>query len=195
MKKKLVQVDLSKVDKEVPIEVSVDKDPGPPKTTPTKPKKPPTEKQLAAREKLRLARMAKLEAVKAVKEKAEVDKKILETEKIKHKEELASKRKQKRLDNLKLLEEAKANSEKIRAEIPKEVVLQKAIISTPECKTAVIEERKPTIPEAIEKINTKKEQVIVEEPQVFVPTKRIIDEPPRYFNRFGKTGLIRQRFR
>jgi hypothetical protein len=109
-KKLLHQVDLSMakpvkvkkprvkkvVEEEVVEEVVEEVKPYATKTLPAKVKKPPTEKQLAAREKLKNARLAKLEETRIEKERIENEIKAKEEELVKKKAEQTEKRRLKR---------------------------------------------------------------------------------------------------
>ena len=103
------------------------------KSFPIKEKKPPTEKQLAAREKMRLARIAKIEQVKAEKAKLDEEIRLKEEEVQRKKEELAERRRLKR--------------EEKKASLPQKPSVQ----STPG-ETGQVEDRGPTISQALQTI-------------------------------------------
>lgn len=106
------------------------------KSFPVKEKKPPTEKQLAAREKMRLARAAKIEQVKAEKAKLDEEIRLKEEEVQRKKAELAEKRRLKR-------EEKKA------------LLPQKPVIQTPPAQTGTVEDLGPSISETLKSLAPK----------------------------------------
>lgn len=104
------------------------------KSFPVKEKKPPTEKQLAAREKMKLARAAKIEQVKA--EKAKLDEEIrLKQEEVQRKKmELAEKR-------------------RLRREEKKALLPQTPVLQTPPYKPGNVENLGPSISQTLKAIN------------------------------------------
>lgn len=106
------------------------------KSFPVKEKKPPTEKQLAAREKMRLARAAKVEQIKAEKAKLDEEIRLKEEEVKRKKEELAERRRLKR--------------EEKKAAMP-----QKPVVKSELGKTGEVEDRGPTIAEALKDVGVK----------------------------------------
>lgn len=114
------------------------------KSFPIKEKKPPTEKQLAAREKMRLARIAKIEQVKAEKAKLDEEIRLKEEEVQRKKEELAERRRLKR--------------EEKKASLPQKPTVQ----STPG-QTGQVEDRGPTISQALQTIAPTEKTVEFEE--------------------------------
>jgi hypothetical protein len=130
-KKILHQVDLSSIAKPVKprkkkvVEEHVDEtgdadidEPKPyaTKSLPKKEKKPPTEKQLAARAKLKAAREQKLEESRLEKERIENE--------IKQKEEELAKKKAEQAEKRRLKREEKKNNEPLKPEIVSEVAVQ-----------------------------------------------------------------------
>lgn len=102
---------------------------------PVKEKKPPTEKQLAAREKLKQARLAKIEQVKAEKARLDEEVRLKEEEIAKKKKELAEKRKLKR-------EEKK----KQEPQLP--------VVQSEPARTGQVEDKGPTISQVLQNMGT-----------------------------------------
>jgi hypothetical protein len=157
-----------------------------------KPKKPPTEKQLAARERMKLARQAKIAEVKAQKEKLEEEIRLKNEEIAKKKAEILEKRKKKR-------EEERLK----KAAEPQLPVSTSGPILKPE-----IVEKKPTIKETLTSINTKTlervedEEAVEEEPVTPKQVERFKQPPgaPRkhqsfFYYPFGKKVEMKQRLR
>jgi len=135
------------------------------KSFPIKEKKPPTEKQLAAREKMRLARAAKIEQVKAEKAKLDEEIRLKEEEVLRKKEELAEKRRLKR-------------------EEKKKEAVQKPVIQSQPGKTGEVEDRGPTISEALKTIQPVEEKTVQfslgrnEQPSATLSTPKEIEVSP-----------------
>lgn len=134
------------------------------KSLPVKEKKPPTEKQLAARERLKQARLEKIEKVKA--EKARLDEEIrLKAEEVaKKKAELAEKRRLKR--------------EEKRLQQP-----QLPVKTSDPGETGKVEPPKPTISETLAELNEIKnvEPIAIDEPlkigRTKTPPVEVIENP------------------
>ncbi len=133
------------------------------KTLPVKEKKPPTEKQLAARERMKQARLEKVAKVKAEKEALdeEIRKKAEEIER--KKAELAERRRLKR-------------EEKKKAEP------QKPVVTSEPGKSGDIEPPKPTIAEALASCSHPKavEEAVAnaeEEEDPLTPPTEVVDNP------------------
>ncbi len=103
---------------------------------PVKEKKPPTEKQLAAREKLKVARLAKVEQVKAEKAKIDEEVRLKEEEIARKKKEIAEKRRLKR-------------------EEKKKLEPLKPVVQSEPGKTGVVDDLGPTISQTLQNIQPK----------------------------------------
>lgn len=126
------------------------------KSLPVKEKKPPTEKQIAARERLKQARLEKIEHVKA--ERARLDEEIrLKAEELaKKKAEIAEKRRLKR--------------EEKKAAMP-----QLPVKTSDPGRTGDVEPPKPTISETLATVGTVAVEEEVERPKT--PPTEIVDNP------------------
>ena len=167
------------------------------KSLPVKEKKPPSEKQLAAREKLRLARLEKIAAVKAEKAKLEDAIRLKSEEVERKKQELAEKR-------------------RLRREEKKKLLPQKPVQQSEPGKVGEVEDLGPSIGEALKSLEVKaeeevEEQVLEEEEEEVSPESpkrpaatfdpRLVMAPKReYHQRFrsypiGKSIPAKPRFR
>lgn len=155
------------------------------KSLPEKVKKPPSEKQLAARERMKAARILKLEEANEAKEKLAKDILEKQAEVDRKKAELSAKRKQKR-DALRAIVKPTITSGPIEAASPPEIF--------------------PTISQALEKLKPAV-KVVTEDPRVIRSATpepcEMVRQPPnapkkavRFYNYpFGKNAIIKPRFR
>lgn len=179
------------------------------KSIPEKVKKPPSEKQLAAREKMKAARILKLEAAKETKEL--LAKEILEkqVEVDRKKAELSAKRKQKR-EQLKVIVTPTITSGPIEAASPPEI--KPTISQVLETLKPVIEDPRKSLEPVIEDprvITPTTPKLYASDSQVLEPVKPVMEayemarQPPnapkktvRFFNYpYGKNIPIQPRFR
>jgi len=171
--KKLMQVDLSTI--ATPVEtkkrvykkrkVEVDEEERPTtsgksiKSLPVKEKKPPTEKQIAARERLKQARLEKIEKVKAERDRLDEEIRLKAEELAKKKAEIAEKRRLKR--------------EEKKAEMP-----QLPVKTSDPGKSGDVDPPKPTISETLASVGTVGTVAVEEEVErLKTPPVEVVDNP------------------